>query len=255
LPALRIVHAKGRTKQSKYTWPRSCFHFSRSARMRSPCRWRHAMSKALSRRTWWLAVAVVAGFGLLAAWGIAKLRGPMLPGYEVHQGPLVQNVVATGRVSAPSRVQVGAEMTGLVLQRRVMDGDRVAPGEVMIVLRARDLEARRDQARAALATLRQVERPDAEASMREAGAQLAQARRDYARRRELGEHQLVSRENVEQAAQAVVAARASAEQARLALDALAGGAREAQVREELAGAEATLARAVIRATVPGTVLT
>jgi len=213
------------------------------------------MSKALSRRTWWLAAAVVAGFGLLAAWGIAKLRGPMLPGYEVHQGPLVQNVVATGRVSAPSRVQVGAEMTGLVLQRRVMDGDRVAPGEVMIVLRARDLEARRDQARAALATLRQAERPDAEARMREAGAQLAQARRDYARRRELGEHQLVSRENVEQAAQAVVAARASAEQARLAVDALAGGAREAQVREELAGAEATLARAVIRATVPGTVLT
>ncbi|WP_374554615.1 efflux RND transporter periplasmic adaptor subunit [Thermomonas sp.] len=213
------------------------------------------MPHALPRRLGWLAAAVAA-IGLLALWGVAKLRGPVLPGYDVRSGPLVQNVVATGRIAAPSRVQVGPEITGLVLERRVMDGDRVAPGDVLVVLRARDLEARRDQARAALAALRQAERPDAEARLRQARAQLAQAERDYARRRDLGERQLVARESVEQAAQAVVAARASAEQARLAVDALAGGgAREAQAREELAAAEAALARAVIRATVAGTVLT
>ena len=213
------------------------------------------MPHALPRRLGWLAAAVAA-IGLLVLWGLAKLRGPVLPGYDVLSGPLVQNVVATGRIAAPSRVQVGPEITGLVLERRVMDGDRVAPGDVLVVLRARDLEARRDQARAALAALRQAERPDAEARLRQARAQLAQAERDYARRRDLGERQLVARENVEQAAQAVVAARASAEQARLAVDALAGGgAREAQAREELAAAEAALARAVIRATVAGTVLT
>ena len=213
------------------------------------------MPHALPRRLGWLAAAVAA-IGLLVLWGLAKLRGPVLPGYDVLSGPLVQNVVATGRIAAPSRVQVGPEITGLVLERRVMDGDRVAPGDVLVVLRARDLEARRDQARAALAALRQAERPDAEARLRQARAQLAQAERDYARRRDLGERQLVARENVEQAAQAVVAARASAEQARLAVDALAGGgAREGQAREELAAAEAALARAVIRATVAGTVLT
>lgn len=213
------------------------------------------MPHALPRRLGGFAAAVIA-IGLLALWGVGKLRGPVLPGYEVSSGPLVQNVVATGRVAAPSRVQVGPEITGLVLERRVMDGDRVAPGDVLVVLRARDLEARRDQARAALAALRQAERPDAEARLRQARAQLAQAERDYARRRDLGERQLVARENVEQAAQAVVAARAAAEQARLAVDALAGGgAREAQAREELAAAEAALARAVIRATVAGTVLT
>ncbi|MFN3702976.1 efflux RND transporter periplasmic adaptor subunit [Thermomonas sp.] len=212
------------------------------------------MPLALPRRLGWLAATVVA-IGLLALWGVAKLRGPVLPGYAVQAGPLVQNVVATGRVAAPSRVQVGPEITGLVLERRVMEGDRVAPGDVLVVLRARDLEARRDQARAALAALRQAERPDAEARLRQARAQLAQAERDYARRRELGQRQLVAPESVEQAAQAVVAARAAAEQARLAVDALAGGAREALAREELAAAEAALARAVIRATVAGTVLT
>lgn len=211
------------------------------------------MAATTGRGRWFLAGAALAA-ALLAGWGVARLRGPELPGYEVASGPLVQNVVATGRVAALSRVQVGAEMSGLVLERRVMEGDRVAPGDVLVVLRARDLEARRDEARAALVALRGTERPDAEAGLRQARADLAQAERDLARRRELGERQLVSRESVEQAAQGVVAARAAADRARLAVDALDGGAREAQARERLAAAEADLERAVIRSTVSGTVL-
>ena len=211
------------------------------------------MAATTGRGRWFLAGAALAA-ALLAGWGVARMRGPELPGYEVASGPLVQNVVATGRVAALSRVQVGAEMSGLVLERRVMEGDRVAPGDVLVVLRARDLEARRDEARAALAALRGTERPDAEAGLRQARADLAQAERDLARRRELGERQLVSRESVEQAAQGVVAARAAADRARLAVDALDGGAREAQARERLAAAEADLERALIRSTVSGTVL-
>lgn len=212
------------------------------------------MTGTTPRRTWMLAVAAVV-VGLLLLWGLARWRGPVLPGYEVVAGPLVQSVVATGRVAAPSRVQVGAEISGLVLERRVTDGDRVAPGDVLVVLRARDLEARRDEARAALDTLRQADRPDAEARLREARARLAQAERELVRRRELGERQLVARESVEQAGQAAIAARAAVEQARVAAAALSGGAREAQARERLGAAEAELARAVIRATVPGIVLT
>ncbi|GGK14000.1 efflux RND transporter periplasmic adaptor subunit [Luteimonas terricola] len=200
-----------------------------------------------------LAAAVVVA-ALVLVWGVARWRGPVLPGYEVVAGPLVQNVVATGRVAALSRVQVGAEIAGLVLERRVMEGDRVAPGDVLVTLRARDLEARRDEARAALAALREAERPDAEARLRQASAELVQAERELVRRRALGERQLVARESVEQAAQAVVAARAAADQARVAAASLNGGAREAQARERLAAAEADLARAVIRSTVAGTVL-
>lgn len=206
-----------------------------------------------TRRHWLLAAAAIAAL-LLATWAWGRLRGPSLPGYEVVAGPLVQDVVATGRVAAPSRVEVGAEIAGLVLERRVMEGDRVAPGDVLVVLRARDLEARRDEARAALAALRLADRPEAQARLREAQASLAQAQRDYARRRELGAEQLVSRESVEQSAQAVVAARAAAEQARVAAAAVTGGAREAQARERLAAAEAELERAVVRASVAGTVL-
>lgn len=211
------------------------------------------MAVSFFRRSWFrVAVAIVAV--LLVAWAIAALRGPALPGYDVAAGPLVQDVVATGRITVPSRVTVGAEISGLVLERRVMEGDRVEPGDVLVVLRAEDLEARRDEARAALAALRQAERPEAEAQLREARARLAQAEREHARRSDLGKDQLVSRESVEQAAQAVVAARAAAEQARVAFESLSGGAREAQLRERLEAAEAEVARAVVRATGSGLVL-
>ena len=211
-------------------------------------------SKRPRRRTWLIA-AIAVVLATVVLFGLMRLRGAALPGYEVQAGPLVQNVVATGRIAAESRVQVGAEISGLVLERRVRDGDRVAPGDILVVLRARDLEARRDEARAALAALREADRPDAEARLRRARAELAQAEREAARRRELGARQLVAREDVEQAQQAVVAARAAAEQARVAVEALAGGAREAQARQQLAAAEAELARAVIRSSVAGTVLT
>jgi HlyD family secretion protein len=212
------------------------------------------MSHASARRKWIIAGAVVAALVLLS-WGVVRWRGPVLPGYVVSAGPLVQNVVATGRVAALSRVEVGSEISGLVLERRVMEGDRVAPGDVLVVLRAADLEARRDEARAALDALRQAERPDAQARLRQARAELAQAEREAARRAELGQRQLVSRESVEQAQQAVIASRAAAEQARVAAEAVTGGAREAQALERLRAAEADLERAVIRATVAGTVLT
>ncbi|KFN50060.1 efflux RND transporter periplasmic adaptor subunit [Arenimonas composti] len=205
-------------------------------------------------RRWQLAAAVLALL-LITAWLFAKARGPELPGYTVEAGPVVQTVVATGRVAAPSRVQVGAEIAGLVVARHVMEGDRVAPGDLLVELRAQDLQAQRDEAAAALAALREAELPDARARLREARARLAQAERELARRRELGERQLVTREQIEQAVQAEIAARAAAEQAQLAVEALAGGARETQARERLAAAEAALARAEVRATVAGTVLT
>src|SRR5690606_24452120 len=158
------------------------------------------------------------------AWGLSQLmRGPLLPGHDVVSRPLVQTVVATGRVVAMSRAQVGSPVTGVVVERRVREGDAVAPGDVLAVLRADDLEAAVDEAEAALARLRQSTRPQAQAVLREAEARLAQAAREAARRRDLFERKLIAREAVEQAAQAETVARSAAEQARLAARSLAEG--------------------------------
>ncbi|OHE83660.1 MAG: efflux transporter periplasmic adaptor subunit [Lysobacterales bacterium RIFOXYA1_FULL_69_10] len=194
---------------------------------------------------------------LALAWGVAgRLRGPAMEGYEVVSRPLVQTVVATGRVVAVSRAQVGSAVTGVVVERRVQEGDTVQPGDVLAVLRADDLEAAVREAEAAVAVLQQSARPQAQAAVREAEARLAQASREVQRRRELFARQLIARETLEQAVQAETVARTAAEQARLAARSLAAGnPDEAAARARLANARAQLAKTTLRAEVAGTVLT
>lgn len=211
---------------------------------------------APARRRHWLlpglALTVVA-IVLLLGW--KRWQGPVLEVVAITQAPLQQRVVATGRVATVSRVQVGSEVAGVLIERRVNEGDRVAPGDVLAVLRADDLQANLRQAQAALDTLQQSLRPQAQASLRQAQAQLAQAEREAQRRGELAQRQLVAREDYEQARQAVVSARASATQAQVALAALDGGAEQAQAQAAVAAARAALDKATLRATVAGTVLT
>ncbi|MDI1259722.1 efflux RND transporter periplasmic adaptor subunit [Aquabacterium sp.] len=195
-------------------------------------------------------------FGALA-WGLVqKMRGPALAGYEVAARPLVQTVVATGRVVAVSRAQIGSPVTGVVVERRVKEGDVVQPGDVLAVLRADDLESAVREAEVALAQLQQSTRPQAQAALREAEARLAQASREAQRRRDLFQQQAIAREEMEQAVQAETMARAAAEQARLAARSLlVGNPNEAAARARVASAKAQLAKTTIRAEVAGTVLT
>ena len=184
------------------------------------------------------------------------MRGPALAGYKVAERPLVQTVVATGRVVTVSRAQIGSPVTGVVIERRVREGDRVQAGDVLAVLRADDMEAAVRDAEAALAQLQQSTRPQAQAALREAEARLTQATREAQRRRDLFQQQAIAREEMEQAIQAETTARANAEQARLtARSLLAGNPAEAAARARVASSKAQLAKTTIRAEVAGTVLT
>ncbi len=187
---------------------------------------------------------------------LGKLRGPELDAYPVTARPLVQTVVATGRVVAVSRAQVGSPVTGVVLERRVQEGDAVQPGDVLAVLRADDLEAAAAEAAATLDQLRRSTRPRAQAAVREAEARLQQASREATRRKDLFARQLIAREALEQALQAETVARTAADQARLATqDLAAGGPAEAAALARQATAQALLEKTTIRAEVAGTVLT
>lgn len=198
------------------------------------------------------------GLALLLAAVIVLWRqwqGPLVPVYRLEERPLVQAVVATGRVVTPTRAQVGSEITAIVRERRVQEGDSVAQGDVLAVLRADDLAARVREAEASLEQLERAARPQAQAAVREAEAELAQAARESQRRRDLYERQLIASELVEQAEQAEIVARAAADTARVRLARLAlGEADEAVLRERLAAAQAALAKTEIRASVAGTVL-
>jgi HlyD family secretion protein len=169
---------------------------------------------------------------------------------------LVQQVVASGRVVTPSRVQIGSEITGVILERRVREGDRVAPGDVLLVMRANDLEARTHEAQAALKQMIEVSRPQAKVAAREADARLAQSERETQRRRELHARHLIASEALEAAEQTEIANRASAERAHLLQDSLApGGTEETQLRARLAAARAALDKTIVHSQIAGTVLT
>ena len=197
-----------------------------------------------------IVLLLAVGFALFRWW-----QGPVVPSYTLSAMPLVQNVVATGRVATVSRAQVGSEISGVVLQRLVQEGDQVKPGDLLVVLKSDELLAQVRQAELALTELASSRRPQAAAELASAKAQLEQASREAARRRN-AEAGILSREEVEQAVEAERVARNNYETARVKASALAAGqVEEASLREQLAVAQAQLAKTKIRAAVAGTVLT
>ncbi len=208
------------------------------------------------KRYRFLLIAVCLLLVMLAWSGMQKMRGPALSGYQVQAQALVQTVVATGRVAAVSRAQVSSPITGVVVERRVREGDMVKPGDVLAILRADDLAAAVREAEAALAQLQQATRPQAQASLREAQSRLAQASREVNRRRDLFQQKMITNESMEQAIQIETAARTAVEQALLANNAVGvGKASETAARARIASAKAQLAKTIIRAEVAGIVLT
>jgi HlyD family secretion protein len=211
------------------------------------------------KKPWWRRplVWLLAGLlGVLLARALPGwIYGPVVEAYAVVEGPLVANVVATGRVETPSRVTIGSEIAGILAERLVTDGDRVAAGQVVARLRDDEAMARVREAEAALAQFEARDRPAAQAALREAEARLAQAQREAERQRDLAARGLVARELLERAEEALAIARAQADGARVRARAAApGGEDERVLRQRLATARAQLAKTEIRALVDGIVL-
>lgn len=201
---------------------------------------------------WFSAVALVIVLAIF--WQL--WRGPLIPAYQVQTSPLTQLVVATGRVISTSRVQVGTEITGVVTERRVQEGDRIAPGDILLTLRSDEISAKVREAQAALDQLQNARRPQAQAALRQAESQLLQASREAQRRRELFATQSISREIKEQSEHLENTARANTEQARLLVASLAeGGSEETILRERLMAAKAALEKTLVRSQVHGIILT
>ncbi|ENV48903.1 hypothetical protein P255_02745 [Acinetobacter brisouii CIP 110357] len=194
---------------------------------------------------------IAASFAALRWW-----QGPLLSSYSVASMPIVQTVVATGRVMTVSRAQVGSEITGVILERLVQEGDRVSRGDLLLVLKSDEIVAQVKQAETALTELATSRRPQAAVDLANAKVQLDQAIREANRRRNLSESGSLSTEAKEQADKAERVARNNFESARLAATALApGNVEEKLLRERLAALQAQLARTQVRAEVAGTVLT
>ena len=198
-----------------------------------------------------LLLIIVAGFFALRWW-----QGPLLPSYRISAMPLVQTVVATGRVVAVSNTDIGSEISGVVLERRVAEGEQVAAGDLLLVLSSDDVAAQVRQAEAELAELISSTRPQAVVDLTNAEVALAQADRNVERRRELAAISAISDEEMEQAIQAQAQARNNLENARLRANALSsGGVEEDLLSARIAALQAQLNKAQVRSKVSGTILT
>jgi HlyD family secretion protein len=178
-------------------------------------------------------------------------------------------VVASGRVTTPQRVSVGAVITGRVTRIPVKEGQSVKRGDVLIELDDEDERAAVAQARGAVAQaeaklrqLRELGLPAAEQALLQAQANHTQARLQHERAVELKTKGFVSQAALDDAQRNLDVAESQLRAARLQVEsnrpagsdfALAQTAL-AQARASLGLAQAKLDQTVVRAPVDGTLI-
>jgi HlyD family secretion protein len=215
-----------------------------------------------ARRIALLAVALLAALLLVRA-----LRGREVPAYLVESRPLVQKVVATGRVRPLARVSLASVAIGRVRAVLVREGDPVTGGQLLAKLEdveqaaaLRQAQGRVGEAAARMEQVRGVAGRQAAEALHQAELKVAQAEQDLARARQLGEAGSVPRQVAEDAERALQVARSQRETA-AAQATSAGGADERLAAAALSQAEAAravaaskLAETEIRAPAPGQVV-
>ncbi|HTO49963.1 MAG TPA: efflux RND transporter periplasmic adaptor subunit [Burkholderiales bacterium] len=227
---------------------------------------------ALLAKIWTQRWRVLAGLGALALAGYLALNavfGPRVDVAKVARRDVVQSVVASGRVVTPYRVDVGSQITGTVAEVPVEQGERVKAGQTLVVLEASEARALVKQAEvnvaqseARLRQMRELQLPVADQTLRQAEANLTNARAQYERNRQLYQSGYIgksvlddSQRNVEVAESQVDSARKQVETARpTGSDYAVAVAALEQARANLQAAQARLAYATVRAPADGTLI-
>ncbi|MGE5130004.1 MAG: efflux RND transporter periplasmic adaptor subunit [Sphingomonadaceae bacterium] len=220
------------------------------------------------RLNWLLAGAVVLAAALYL--GRNLILGTPVRTVTAARGPLVQTVVASGRIITPQRVAIGATITERVARIPVDEGQTVKKGEVLIALDDSDERAALAQAQAALVQaeakmrqMRELALPAAEQALEQAQANAVQARLSYERTEALRKQGFVGQAQLDDARRTLDVAESQLRAARLQVEtsrpsgsdfALARAALE-QARANVAAAQAKLAQTVIIAPADGVLIT
>jgi len=197
------------------------------------------------------------------------LLGRTIDVYELARGDVIQTVVATGRVTTPQRVSVGATITERVAAIPVAEGQEVHRGDVLIELDDRDERAALAQAEAAIAQaeaklrqLREVGLPAAEQALVQARANEALARRQYQRYQDLLSKGFIAQSALDDAKRNVDVAQSQLDTATLQVatnrsngsDYTMARTALAQAQASLAAAQAKLEQMVVRAPAGGVLI-
>ncbi|RZJ01097.1 MAG: hypothetical protein EOO54_27155, partial [Haliea sp.] len=205
----------------------------------------------MTRQRWLLlaiAAALVTGGGVLA-WRL--LRAVPVPLAQVTRAAVMAQVDGPGTVQARVPVTLSARLTSTVVRVAADVGDRVAPGQVLVVLEARDLAARHDAVlRQQDSMARQVDA--AAAALRKADAELELARVRERRDADLQQQGFVSRASLDASLAGARSAEAALQSAAAAL--AARRADQAALAQELLVARAQVGYTRLAAPMPGIVI-
>jgi len=204
------------------------------------------------RRWFVLTVLVIAVSGAIAI--LRLFLGPEVIVDQVKRGNLVKTVVASGHFETPFRVEIGSQMTGVVTDVLVDEGEAVKAGQELIHLDAREIKAAVVQSQGALAQaearLRQLNEltlPAARETLAQAKASLVDAQSTYDRTSSLFKNGFSPNSALDEAQKNLDVAKAQVRSAELQVfTASPGGSdyvvAETQVNQALANLEAAQSR-------------
>jgi HlyD family secretion protein len=92
---------------------------------------RQPMRKLLRRPGLWLLAVFVSAVAVVL---LMRARGPVVQTVLAERRDLEQHIVASGRVRVPTRVQVSAQLSGLVVAVGAVEGQRVSKGDLLVQL-------------------------------------------------------------------------------------------------------------------------
>lgn len=139
-----------------------------------------------------LLLAVVILIGVYWLWQVLNAPVPQYQTLIVRPGELQQNVLATGKLDALRKVDVGAQVSGQLKTLSVEIGDKVQKGQLLGVI---DPEQAENQIREVEATLMELR---AQRSQAQAESRLAQV--TLSRQQALAKTQAISRQDLDTAA-------------------------------------------------------
>ena len=207
---------------------------------------------------------------LAGAVALSSQRGKPVQLVPVARTGIVQSVVATGRLNAPARLAIGAELTAPVLEVRVREGDRVQAGDLLLRLSDAEARAALQQARASLGEARgralqqsTVAAPVASQAVVQAQAAFTSAEREHQRARDLVAQGFFSQQKLDDAWRMLDTAQSALQSARVqaaanqpsGIERTLAAARTGQALAAVGVAEARLARLRITSPVDALVLT
>lgn len=167
-----------------------------------------------------LAVAVVAmaGAGPFAR----AILGPAVVVATAQRAALSETVVASGHVETPFRVEIGSQITGVVDDVMVAEGQSVNQGQILVALGSAELKATLAQAEGVVAQaearMRQMQEltlPSARQALAQAQATLINAERSFARTQELAAKSFATRASLDDAQKNLDVARTQVRSAEL----------------------------------------